>query len=260
MTFIDGLGRFCINVFLYTIDLSYFLIQSLSVWRPHRHVFNRAVYSVFIDQMILIGINSIAIVTFLAMFVGIAIASQLVFIIVSIAGVKDLMEILARLILSEIGPLMTGFIMIGRSCSAIVVDLGIAKVNGEIEPLKYAGIDVDDYFVAPRLVSLVISQVSLALYFSAVMLFFGMLSSAWIYDFSAQNSLSELLNLVNVGSLFRFMVKNLLFGLAIGTIACFHGLSVNNSPTQVSEQMQMAVTRSVVFLFLLDGYFILFTL
>ena len=260
MKFFDWMGHRCIELFLYVIDLTYFLVRSLSVWQPHRNVFNRAVYSTFLDQLILTGINAIAIISFLAMFVGIVIASQLVFIIASITGARDLVEILARLILSEMGPLITGFIIIGRSCSAIVVDLGNTKVSGEIEPLKYLGIDVDDYFVVPRILSMVISQVTLALYFSAIMLLFGMLFSTLIYDFSVHKSLTELLNMLNINSLFIFMLKNVLFGLSVGTIACFHGLSVRTSPTQVSEQMQKAVVRSVVFLFLLDGYFIALTL
>ena len=260
MKFFDWIGHQFIESYFYVIDLTYFLIRTLSVWQPHRNVYNRAVYSVFLDQLILIGINAIAIISFLAMFVGIVIASQLVFIMASITGAKDLVEILARLILSEMGPLITGFIMIGRSCSAIVVDLGNARVNGEIKPLEYMGIDVGDYFVVPRILSMVISQMILALYFSVIMFLFGMIFSVLIYDLSAQESLTELLNLVDINSLFRFMLKNILFGLIIGTIACFHGLSVRNSPTQVSEQMQKAVVRSIVFLFLVDGYFILFTL
>ncbi len=260
MKLFDWIGRRCIESFLYLIDLTFFLIRVFSVWQPHRNVFNRAVYIVFLDQLILTGINAIAIISFLAMFVGIVIASQLVFILASITGAKDFVEILARLILSEMGPLITGFIMIGRSCSAIVVDLGNAKVRGEIEPLEYLGINVDDYFVIPRVLSMVISQVILALYFSAIMLLFGMFFSALIYDLSAQKSLTELLKLININSLFRFMLKNLLFGLVVGTMACFHGLSVGNSPTQVSEQMQKAVVRSIVILFLIDGYFIIFTL
>ena len=260
MKFFDWIGHQCIELYLYVIDLTYFLMRTLSVWQAHRNVFNRAVYSVFIDQLILNGINAIAIISFLAIFVGVAIASQLVFIIVSVTGAKDLVEILARLVLSEMGPLITGFIMIGRSCTATVVDLGNTKVSGEIELLEYLGIDVDDYFVVPRILSMVISQVTLALYFSAIMLLFGMIFSAIIYDFSAHESLTELLNLVTIDSFFSFMVKNVLFGLTVGAIACFHGLSVKNSPTQVSEQMQKAVVRSIVFLFLVDGYFILLAL
>jgi phospholipid/cholesterol/gamma-HCH transport system permease protein len=259
MNFFDWIGRRCIESFLYVIDLTYFVLRVFSVWKSHRNVFNRAVYSVFIEQLILNGINAITIISFLAMVVGISVASQLVFIVATITGAKDLVEILARLILSEMGPLITGIVMVGRSCSGMVVDMGNAKVGGEIEPLQYLGINVDDYFVLPRILCMVISQVVLALYFSAIMLLFGMLFSVLIYDLSIQVSLTELLNLVTIDALFRFMLKNILFGLIIGTLACFHGLSVNNSPIQVSEQMKKAVVRSVVFLFLVDGYFISFT-
>jgi len=260
MNFFGKIGHRCIKLFLYVIDLTYFLLNAVSIWKPHRNFYNRAVYSVFLDQLIFTGINATAIISFLAVFVGMVIASQLVFIMASITGANDLIKMLARLILSEMGPLITGFVMIGRSCSAIVVDLGNTKIRGEIASLEYLGIDINDFFVLPRIISMLISQVVLALLFSAVMLFFGMLFSALIYDLSAQESIAELLSLVSVNSLFIFMLKNCLFGLIIGTVACFHGLSVENSPTQVSGQMQKAIVRSIVFLLLVDGYFIIFTL
>ncbi len=260
MNFFGWIGHKCIESFFYVIDLTYFLIRVCSVWQPHRNVYNRAVYSVFLDQLILTGIHATAIISFLAMFAGIAIASQLVFIMASVTGATDIIKILARLILSEMGPLITGFVMIGRSCSAMVVDIGNTKVTGEIVSLEYLGINVDDYLVIPRILSMVISQVVLALIFSAIMLFFGMLFSALIYDLPAQKSITELLSLVDISSLFSFMLKNCLFGVIIGTIACFHGLSVKNSPTQVSEQMRKAIVMSIVFLLLIDGYFIIFTL
>ncbi len=260
MKFFGWLGHVCIVPFVYIIDLTCFLLQVFSIWQPQRNVFNRAVFSVFLDQLILTGIKATAIISFLGMFVGIGIASPLVFIMASITGADDLIKMLARLILSEMGPLVTGFVMIGRSCSAIVVDFGNAKIRGEVAALEYLGIEVNDYFVVPRILSMVVSQLVLALYFSAVMIFFGMLFSSLIYDLSAQKAITELLGLVSVSSLVSFMLKNLLFGLTVGVIACFHGLAVINSPTQVSKQMQKAIATSIVFLLLIDGYFVVFTL
>ncbi|SMG65129.1 ABC transporter permease protein [methanotrophic bacterial endosymbiont of Bathymodiolus sp.] len=156
--------------------------------------------------------------------------------------------------------MITGVILVGRSCSAIAVDLGNTKVRGEIEPLEYLGIDVDDYFVVPRIVCMIISQVTLALYFSIIMILCGVFFSAYIYNFSAQESLTQLLNTMDINVVMVFMLKNLFFGLIIGAMACFHGLLVENSPTQVPQQMQKAVVRGLVFLFLADGYFLLFTL
>ncbi|TXL01190.1 hypothetical protein BMR11_01255 [Methylococcaceae bacterium CS5] len=184
----------------------------------------------------------------------------MIYIMQAITGASDLSEILARLVISELGPVITGVILIGRSCTAIAVDLGNTKVRGEIQPLEYLGIDVDDYFVVPRIICMVISQITLALYFSIIMVLCGVFFSGFIYDFSAQESLTHLLNMMTVNAIIIFIIKNLVFGLVIGAMACFHGLLVENSPTQVPQQMQKAVVRSLVFLFLADGYFLLVTL
>ncbi len=260
MNIFGWIGQRCIEFSLYLIDLTYFLVRALSIWQPHRNVFNRAVYSNLLGQVIFTGVDAIAMISFLAVLVGIGVTSQLIYIMQAITGANDLTEILARLVISELGPLITGVILVGRSCSAIAVDLGNTKLRGEIEPLEYLGIDVDDYFVLPRIFCMVISQVTLALYFSVNMILCGVFFSAYIYNFSAQESLMELLNTLEVDVVIAFMLKNIFFGLGIGTMACFHGLSVGNSPTQVPQQMQKAVMRCMVFLFLIDGYFLLLML
>jgi phospholipid/cholesterol/gamma-HCH transport system permease protein len=260
MNFFAWIGRHCIDFILYIIDLACFLTQTVSIWQPHRNVFNRAVYLVVLDQIIIIGINSIAIISLLAVFVGFGVTSQLIYIMQSLTGNNELVEMLARLVLSEMGPLTIGFLLVGRSCTSIVVDLGNARVGGEIEPLEYMGINVDDYFVIPRILSMVISQTVLAFYFSAVMIICGVFFSAFLYDFSAQKSLVELLGMISLNGVLRFTLKNIFFGSIIGSIACFHGLLVDNSSISVSKQMQKAVVRCLIFLFMADAYFIIFTL
>lgn len=260
MNFFGWIGQRCTQLFLYLIDLSYFLTRSLSIWQTHRHVFNRAVYSSLLGQIIFTGVDALAMISFLALLVGIGVTSQLIYIMQAITGASHLTEILARLVISELGPIITAVILVGRSCSAIAVDLGNLKVRGEIEPLEYVGINVDDYFVIPRIAGMVISQMALSLYFSVIMILSGVFFSAFIYHFSAQESLMVLLSMMSVSMVIIFISKNLFFGLVIGAMACFHGLSVENSPTQVSEQMQKAVVRSLIFLFLADGYFLLLSL
>lgn len=260
MNFFGWLGRPCINFALYIIDLTVFLMQTLSVWQAHSNIFNRAVYLTALDQLILIGVNAIAIISLLALFMGIGVTSQLIYVMQSLTGNNDLIMIISRLVLSEMGPLITGFILVGRSCSAIVVDLGNAHTRGEIEALEYMGINVNDYFVVPRIFAMVVSQAVLAFYFTAVMILSSAFFSAFLYDLSAQKSLTELLAMITLDDVLGFTLKNIYFGLIVGNIACFHGLMANNPAVLVPEQMQRAVVRSLVFLFIADGYFITFTL
>ena len=260
MNWLGWLGRLFIGPLDYVIDFTVFFLQALAVWRPHRNIINRAVYSAILGQLIFTGVDAVAMISFLAVVVGIGVTSQLIYIMQAITGAGEITEILARLLLSELGPLITAVILIGRSCSAMAVDLGNTKVHGEIQSLEYLGIDVDDYFVVPRILSMAISQVVLALYFSIIMLICGVFFSAAIYHFSATKSLTELINTMSYNVLGVFFLKNICFGLVIGAQACFHGLSVSISPTQVPQEMQKAVVRSLLFVSLIDGYFILLSL
>jgi phospholipid/cholesterol/gamma-HCH transport system permease protein len=260
MKLFGWIGRFCIEPFLYIIDLTYFLTQAFAVWQPHRKLFNRAIYSVLLGQLIFTGVDAFAMISFFALAVGVGMTSQLIYLMNTMVAASDITAILSRLLISEIGPLITGVILIGRSCSAMAVDLGNTKVRGEIEPLEYLGVNVDDYFVVPRIICMVICQFVLALYFSIFMLVCGVFFSGYIYHFSALESLTALLNTVSLSVAMSFMLKNLLFGFSIGAIACYHGLSVDTSPTQVPQQMQKAVVMSMLFLTLIDGYFLLLTL
>lgn len=260
MNFFGWLGQRCIALFLYIIDLSYFLARSLAIWQAHRHVFNTAVYTNLVGQIIVTGVAALAMISFLAILIGVGVTSQLVYIMQAITGASHLTEILASLVISELGPIITAVILVGRSSSAVAVDLGNLQVHGEIKPLEYMGINVDDYFVLPRITAMVISQIILALYFSVIMILSGVFFSGFVYHFSAQESLLVLLNMLNFSVIIIFMGKNIVFGLLIGTIACFHGLSVENSPMQVSAEMQKAVVISLIYLFLADGYFLLLSL
>ena len=54
-------------------------------------------------------------------------------------------------------------------------------------------------------------------------------------------------------ALIGFIVKNVMFGLIIGAGACYHGLRVGVSPTEVPQETQRAIVNSLVLIFLLDG-------
>jgi phospholipid/cholesterol/gamma-HCH transport system permease protein len=57
--------------------------------------------------------------------------------------------------------------------------------------------------------------------------------------------------------LLLFLLKNLFFGLIIGATACFHGLRVELSTTEVPQQTQRAIVNSLTLIFVLDGLFAL---
>ena len=94
-----------------------------------------------------------------------------------------------------------------------------------------------------------ISLVKIAVVVAGIMLSGLMLS---VKHFSLLASMSTVFSPTLITA---FIVKNLLFGFMIAATACYHGMRVGNSPTEVPQQAQRAIVNSLIMLFILDGLF-----
>jgi len=67
----------------------------------------------------------------------------------------------------ELSPLVVAGIVIARSATAIVVEIGNMRVNGEIHALEVLGVNLDRLIVLPRLLGMLISVPLLTVVFCA---------------------------------------------------------------------------------------------
>jgi phospholipid/cholesterol/gamma-HCH transport system permease protein len=253
LVFAGWIGRRTLYAFTYLVDLIVFCVNALSIGQKHRNVWNRATYSSAIAQMIFTGIDALPIVTVLGLAIGVGITTHLIHLIFTLGNINDVARMLSEVIVMELGPVVTAIILIGRSGSAVTVDLGSMKVNRQIEGLEVLGVNVDDVFVVPRLIAIATSQLILALWFSTIILFSGILSSTLFYGVAPMVFLNELIITFTLGDTLNFILKNLVFGLIIGGGACFHGLKVGAASTEVAQQTQRSIINSIALVFVLDG-------
>jgi len=253
LTFSGWFGRRTLYAFTYLVDLVVFCVNALSIGRKHRNIWNRATYSSLIAQLIFSGVDALLIVTVLGLAIGVGVTTHLIHLIFTLGNINDVARMLSEVIVMELGPVITAIILIGRSGSAVSIDLGSMKVNRQIEGLELLGVDVDDVFVVPRLIAIAISQFVLALWFSLVILISGILSSAFFYGVAPEVFLRELFITFTLGDTLNFVLKNLIFGLVIGGGACFHGLKVGTATTEIAQQTQRSIMNSIALVFLLDG-------
>ena len=54
-----------------------------------------------------------------------------------------------------------------------------------------------------------------------------------------------------------YLIKNMLFGMIIGGSACFHGLRVRLSVTEVPQRTQKAIMNSLLYVLVINALFIL---
>jgi phospholipid/cholesterol/gamma-HCH transport system permease protein len=246
-------GRRFLTPIFYILNLIMFSLLALKDWRKHNKIFRRESYQNIVSQIIFTGIDALPAITFLALMAGFLFTFRLIAIVDSIGGADNLIDILVNVIGLEIGPLISAFILVSRTGSAIVVDIGNMKLHGEIEGLELLAININDYLITPRLLSCAVSQLSLTVYFTSITMITGIVLSSLLIAPGHLLLLSSLSTAVNPLMLVIFIIKNALFGFIIAATACYHGLSVVKSPTEVPQQTQQSIINSLVIIFIIDG-------
>ena len=250
MNVAGGAGSFVLRRLFYLIDLISFFSYALRDWYKALKLFNRYSYRSLVSQIIFSGIDALPTIIFLGLVTGFVFTFRMISLFDSIV---DTVAILNYVIALELGPMIAGIVMISRTGSAITVDLGNMKLHKEIESLEMMGIDINSFLVAPRILGSVVSQLAISVFFTMITIGTGILLSGLLISPTYFKYFADMIAGLEPLLLTVFIIKNLLFGLFIGSIACYHGLKVKTSATEVPQQTQRAIVNSLIMLFILDG-------
>jgi len=209
--------------------------------------------SALFAQMVSIGVASMPTVALANFLLGIVLAIQGAGQFEKLGATDLVASLVAFSVLREIGPLITAVIVIGRSGSAITAELGTMKVSEEIEALNVMGIDPVKFLVVPRLLAMIIMMPMLTVLGEGVGLFAGWLISVTTLHldpiFYVQNSISA----VEQKDLFSGLLKALIFGGIVGTVACYFGIQVEGGAEGVGKATTQAVVTCLTSMLAMDA-------
>jgi phospholipid/cholesterol/gamma-HCH transport system permease protein len=246
-------GRKLINNVLYVINLVTFSILALRDWFRKNRLFESRSYSTTVAQIIFTGVDALPTISFLGLATGFIFTFRLISLSNTLGGTDDISNLLITVICLSVGPFLAAIIIISRTGSAIVVDLGNMKLHGEIEALENMGININDYLVAPRIISTAISQLAITVYFTVIALLSGILISTVLINPSYIGFIAKVSDSFTPYLMSIFIVKNLIFGYVIATVACYNGLRVQNSATEVPQRTTASIVQSLSFVFVIDS-------
>ena len=259
-TLIGWPGRQLIKNLLYVINLVTFSMLALRDWFRKNRLFDSHSYSTTVAQIIFTGVDALPTITFLGLATGFIFTFRLISISNSLGGSNDIVNLLITVICLSAGPFLAAIIIISRTGSAIVVDLGNMKLHGEIEALENLGVNINDYLIAPRIISTAISQLAITVYFTVIALLSGILISALFVNPAHFDFIFKISNSFTPYLMSIFVVKNIIFGYVIATVACYNGLRVQRSATEVPQRTTASIVQSLSFVFVIDSLltFVLF--
>ncbi|WP_169304760.1 ABC transporter permease [Chloroherpeton thalassium] len=209
-------------------------------------------YLVLLRQVLFTGYEALSIVVLISVSIGGLIILEGYSILANFGQSDLLYVILVSVITRELSNLLTAFIIVARSGTAIATELGNMVVNHEIDALLSIGISPISYLVVPRTIGVVVSLLVLNVYFNITGILGGWMVSNWFYPIDFNVFFSKLLAKLTLVDISASILKSMLFGFAIAIISSFHGLQVNFASTEVPQRTIRAVVYSLTMVVIID--------
>jgi phospholipid/cholesterol/gamma-HCH transport system permease protein len=210
-------------------------------------------FRVLVLQILFTGVEAMSIVSLIALSIGAVIIVEGGSILPRFGQTSFLYTILIVVITRELGPILTAFIIIARSGTAIATELGNMVVSHEIEAYISVGINPISYLVVPRVLGVTIAVMALTIYFNFFGLFGSFLVSQLIKPVPFVEYFRALLRTIQLRDILSTMLKSFVFGVISSVVATFQGFKVSASVTEIPRAAIKAVGQGFVLCFLADA-------
>jgi len=231
-------------------NLGFFSRTLFGVGRFIKH--SQASFKILIMQILFTFVHALGISTLLALAIGAAV--QIIGgPMLSMLNQQDLIfQLLIIIILRELGPLLTAFIVIARSATAIATEIAGMVISHEVEAYISVGVDPIEHLAVPRFLGVTISLIMLNIYFSV----FGLAGSYLVAQLFSSAPMDTyfggLLSHLTFRDIFLLLIKSMSFGAIISTVAVIQGFSVERATTEVPVAGLQAVSGAFALCIVVD--------
>ncbi len=203
-------------------------------------------------QFLYLGVDSLAIVSLVAFFIGVIIAFQTAYQLQRISSEIYIASLVALSITRELGPVITALIIAGRSGAAITAQIGSMKVTEQIDALRSLSTNPVDYLVAPRLLALVVALPLLVIYADFVGILGGYVVSAVKLNISWGMYFRKVFEALTFKDIATGLFKSAVFAVIIAIICCYRGFTAGAGAKGVGSSVTRAVVESFVLILTAD--------
>ncbi|MEP7148818.1 MAG: ABC transporter permease [Acidobacteriota bacterium] len=228
---------------------------SLLLWRVLTGLFRAPRYPAeIIRQMDLIGVGSLPIVLLTGFFTGGVLVLQ-TFPTLQYYGIhNEAGRSVATSLVRELGPVLTALMVSGRIGSAISAELGSMVVSQQIDAMRALGSDPNKKLVTPRLIGLIVMLPFLTVAADIFGIIGGGTVASYIFDQDLNVFLTSVSNGITTEDVIGGVIKPVFFGLLIGGIACYKGLSTTGGTVGVGRSTINAVVLSSIWVIIFDFF------
>lgn len=200
------------------------------------------------------GPQALPIVTLISFLIGVILAFVGNVQLASFGASLYVADLVGIAMVREMGVVMTGIIISGRTGAAFAAHLGSMKANEEIDALVTFGFDPFDFLVLPRMLALILMMPLLTIYANVVGILGGMLVAAAV-GIPPVLYWNQTLEAIDLTTASLGVFKSVFFGAAIALSGCLQGMHAGNSSAAVGQATTRAVVAAITAVIVIDSAF-----
>jgi phospholipid/cholesterol/gamma-HCH transport system permease protein len=195
-----------------------------------------------VEQLHAIGIGSVLVVLLTGAFTGMVIALQMGMTLDQFGARSVVGRLVSASMVKELGPVLTALMVTGRVGSGIAAELGSMTVTDQAAALRALGTDPVRKLVVPRVVAGVVMVPVLTVFSDAIGILGGAIITTLQLRVAASVYWNNVVEALYMQDIWMGLIKPVVLGFAIVTIACHVGLRTHGGTQGVGR----ATTESVV--------------
>lgn len=204
-------------------------------------------------QMVRIGVQAVPMTALTSLSIGVTLAMQGAHELSRMGATAFVPDLVGMSLLRELGPLLVGVVVIGRSGSAITAEIGTMKVSEEIEALEVMAINPIRFLVVPRFLAMLVMLPALTVFGNYIGMTGGWAICRFSLDMPTEGYIRRLIESSHAMDLYSGMIKSVVFAWLIITISCFYGLKVKGGAEGVGRATTQSVVVSILTMLIADA-------
>jgi len=207
-----------------------------------------------VEQMTRIGVDSIPIGVFIAVFTGMVLALQASYTFTGAVPLYFVGALVQKTMIMELGPVLVGLALAGRIGANIAAELGTMRVTEQIDALETLAYNPYAYLVVPRVIAGTLMFPVVVAFADATGIIAGWITALNLLDMTSTEFIKGLRLFFEPFDVRFSMLKASSFGFAVTAIGCYFGFHTRGGAEGVGRATTSAVVISSMVILVLDAF------
>jgi phospholipid/cholesterol/gamma-HCH transport system permease protein len=205
----------------------------------------RIFYAQALDEMMGLGVSSLAIVAIVSIFVGAVIAIQTSLNLMSAPYYMVGLATRDSLIL-EFCSTMIALILAGKIGSNIASQIGSMRITEQIDALELMGLNSACYLILPKILAMVVLVPFVTIFSIALGIFGGLIGMALTDYLTVDQYIEGIQRDFTPYYVTYSIIKSMVFAFIFASVSAFWGYSVRHGALEVGRNSTQAVVTSCI--------------